>query len=343
MANLECTLSFVISNNEAALEPASYCWQAGKYALKMHEPTRLKRLHGLFSIVGAVDFYFEMALQKIEITALPLDFWRLLKNQDLESKASRMVEDKEGLARFSRLSYEEFRLMATNDSLSRHEKIGFPDSYRSGRETEIFADILKKLPALNESNRKVLDIGSGCSDLPFILLEHCQTHDHELTFLDSAEMLAQLPENEGVCKIAGKFPDECLEFVEHVAGTVDVVIVYSVLHYVLPGADLFGFVDRLCQTLAPGGCLLLGDIPNISKRKRFFASENGREFHKAFMNTLEAPVVAFNTLEYDAIDDAVIISLVLRGRLAGFDVYVLPQAPSLPMANRREDLLICRP
>jgi hypothetical protein len=45
-------------------------------------------------------------------------------------------------------------------------------------------------------------------------------------------------------------------------------------------------------------------------------------------------------VEAGKIDDAVIVSLLLRCRLAGFDAYVLPQGPDLPMANRREDVLI---
>jgi hypothetical protein len=254
-----------------------------------------------------------------------------------------MAEDNQNRARFSKLTYEDFRLMAADASLSRYEKIGFPDSYRAGHEAAIFADIRKKLPILDDERRRVLDVGPGCSDLPRLLSAHCAAKNHELTFVDSAEMLGQLPDAAHVRKIAGRFPDECMDFIERSLGTFDAVIAYSVLHYVLPGADIFGFFDRLCQTLAPGAALLIGDIPNVSKRKRFFASQTGIEFHKRFMDTPEAPAIAFNVPEVDAIDDAVIVGLILRGRGAGFDVYVLPQPPSHPMANRREDLLVCRP
>jgi hypothetical protein len=48
-------------------------------------------------------------------------------------------------------------------------------------------------------------------------------------------------------------------------------------------------------------------------------------------------------IEHDQIDDAVVFALVQRARAAGFDAYVLPQDASLPMANRREDILIVRP
>jgi hypothetical protein len=61
------------------------------------------------------------------------------------------------------------------------------------------------------------------------------------------------------------------------------------------------------------------------------------------MNTDEAPCVEFNKVEHDQIDDAVVMSLIQRARAQGFDAYVLPQSQALPMANRREDILIVRP
>ena len=61
------------------------------------------------------------------------------------------------------------------------------------------------------------------------------------------------------------------------------------------------------------------------------------------MKTNLPPVVQFNQIEWDQIDDAILFGLVQRARVQGFDAYVLPQDPKLPMANRREDLFICRP
>ena len=55
------------------------------------------------------------------------------------------------------------------------------------------------------------------------------------------------------------------------------------------------------------------------------------------------PEVIFNTLEFEKIDDSVLIGLMMRARAAGFDSYIVPQRPDLPLANRREDLLCRRP
>jgi hypothetical protein len=245
-------------------------------------------------------------------------------------------------ARFEDLTYEDFRRLARDDSLSCHEKIGFPDSYRAGKEDTIFRDLLAKLPPLRRRGQIVLDVGPGCGPLAFRLADFCGERGHTLLLVDSREMLDHLPDRGHVRKFPARYP-QCPElFAEH-AGRVDALLVYSVLHYVFAEGNLFDFLDRSLGLLAPGGAMLLGDLPNVSKRKRFFSSAAGDAFHRQFTGRDEAPPVAFNRPEPGKIDDAVVLALLARCRAAGFDAYVLPQAPDLPMANRREDVLITRP
>ncbi len=115
------------------------------------------------------------------------------------------------------------------------------------------------------------------------------------------------------------------------------------LHYIFIEAGFFKFIDRSLSLLAEGGSMLIGDIPNISKRKRFFSSSNGINFHQSFTGKNEIPEVNFIQIEEDKIDDAAIIGLIIRARNQGYDAYWLPQDEKLPMANRREDILIIRP
>jgi len=243
---------------------------------------------------------------------------------------------------FSSIGYEDFRALAQDGSLSKYERIGFPDSYRKGFEQLIFADILSKLDNLEKREQKVLDIGPGCSDLPLMLIEKCREQGHFLALIDSKEMLDLLPQADFVQKEAALYP-RCPDFLSTNAGKLDVILCYSVLHYVLVDTAFFRFLDASLALLAPGGQFLIGDIPNISKRKRFFSSETGRRFHQSFMNTTDIPEVIFNQIEHDQIDDAVVMALLQRARAQGFDAYVLPQPSTLPMANRREDILIVRP
>ena len=245
--------------------------------------------------------------------------------------------------RFANLTFDGFRELATADGLSRYQRIGFPDAYRDGYEAAIYRDALRKLSNLNRREQTVFDIGCGCSDLPFLLTNTCERQGHTLVLCDSAEMLAHLPDEPFVRKAPGCFPRDSADLVREYAGRVDAVLVYSVLHYVFVELPLFDFVDACLALLAPGGQLMIGDVPNVSKRKRFFASPAGVRCHQQFTGATEPPAAPFNVPERGKIDDAVVLSILGRARAAGFDAYVLPQAPELPMANRREDILITRP
>ena len=245
--------------------------------------------------------------------------------------------------RFANLTFDGFRELATADGLSRYQRIGFPDAYRDGYEAAIYRDVLGKLSNLSRREQTVFDIGCGCSDLPFLLTNTCERQGHELVLCDSPEMLAHLPDESFVKKAPGCFPRDSAALLGEYAGRADAVLVYSVLQYVFVELPLFDFLDACLTLLAPGGQLLIGDLPNVSKRKRFFASAAGVKCHQQFTGTTDVPAVAFNVPERGKIDDAVVLSILGRARAAGFDAYVVPQAAGLPMANRREDILITRP
>lgn len=251
-----------------------------------------------------------------------------------------MNEDR--FKRFSDIGFEDFRRMAQDESLSKYEKIGFPDEYRKGSEQAIFEDILSKLDNLSATHKTVLDIGPGCSDLPRLLIDLCSKHEHTLLLVDSAEMLMHLPDSHLVKKIPGYYPN-CSGLFREYSGKVDVILCYSVLHYIFAESNVWEFFDRSLELLGPGGQMLIGDIPNVSKRKRFFSSETGLNFHKQFTGKDEAPNVVFHAIERKKIDDSVIMAMIGRARSAGFEAYIMPQRSHLPMANRREDLLITRP
>jgi hypothetical protein len=244
--------------------------------------------------------------------------------------------------RFGKLSYEDFRRMAGNSSLSRYEKIGFPDEYRAGFEELIFADVLAKLPGLDQPGRTVVDIGPGCSDLPRMLIRHSVERGHRLVLVDSEEMLAQLPDGPGVEKRAARYPD-CADLLERHAAGVDAILAYSVLQYVFATASVYDFLDRSLGLLAHGGAMLIGDIPNVSKRKRFLASPAGARYHRSYTGSGDPPDVRFNAVEPGLSDDAVVLGLLARARASGCEAYVVPQPDDLPMANRREDVLIRKP
>lgn len=246
-------------------------------------------------------------------------------------------------SRFQNLSFEDFRKMANTPTLSCYEKIGFPDAFREDKEGHIFQDILRKLPNLTDKNKTIIDIGPGCSTLPHKLINLCKINQHQLILIDSKEMLAQLPDSSFTTKIAAFYPNECKQFIAQHQSKIDVVLVYSVLHYIFTEANLFEFLDDTLSLLADGGQLLLGDIPNVSKRKRFLSSANGVKYHQEHYDPATMPVVNHYNIEKNQLDDSVVLGILMRCRNAGFDAYALPQSPDLPMANRREDILITKP
>jgi SAM-dependent methyltransferase len=244
--------------------------------------------------------------------------------------------------RFSGLDYETFRQMADDDTLSRHERSGFPDSMREGAEIRILEDIERKIPALRDrSGLNVVDIGCGANPLTDAMIELCRERKHRLTLVDSPEVLAHHRETPDVVLAPGRFPGAS-SLVRDAAGTHDAVIAYSVLQLEYADANVHAFVDAALTLLAPGGRLLLADVPNASMRRRFLNSEAGRAYHREYVGRDEPPVV-WPALPVGELDDGVLYGLLARARDAGFHAWLMPQADRLPMANRREDLLFARP
>jgi cyclopropane fatty-acyl-phospholipid synthase-like methyltransferase len=168
------------------------------------------------------------------------------------------------------LTYEAFRLLALDDALSANEKIGFPDSYRDGTEATIVEDVLGKLRALGEERQRVLEIGPGCGELARRMIDVYRERRHDAVLVDSPEMLDQLPDEPWLTKLPGAFPDAAAG-----RGDFDAVLAYSVLQHVHADGDVVRFFDAAVGALAPGGALLLGDVPNATKRARFFRSAAG--------------------------------------------------------------------
>ncbi|MCG3189084.1 MAG: hypothetical protein LKCHEGNO_01327 [Burkholderiaceae bacterium] len=245
--------------------------------------------------------------------------------------------------RFDKLDFEAFRVLAGELHLSRHEKVGFPDSYREGKEEAIFRDVLAKMSSLQRRDGRVMEVGPGCSRLPLMLAAHSAQTGSGLVWVDSAEMLALLPDEPHVCKVPGRFPQALQAQLHEWAGTFDAIVAYSVVQYVFAEGNVFQFLDAGLGLLAHGGELLIGDVPNQTMRKRFFASPDGADTHQRYTGSDELPEVRFNRLEPGHMDDCVVFALLARARAQGFHAWVLPQPPDLPMGNRREDILIRRP
>lgn len=227
------------------------------------------------------------------------------------------------------LTYDDFRVRANDEGLAPNEKIGFLNHSRAEAEEAIFADIVRKLPPLAQSERTIIDIGCGCGPLAEMLIAQCEKNGHQLVMADSAEMLALLPSSSHVEKRPQRFPRD-RSFLAEFRNAADAVLVYSVVQHELLDGDLWDMFDAVCELLRDGGYALIGDIPNRSMRMRASKeSDTQRRLRDRLFPT--------------QFDDSVIFSLLMRARNQGIDSYLLPQPPGLPFHMRREDILLHRP
>ncbi len=233
--------------------------------------------------------------------------------------------------------FDYYKEKASDNSLTTTEKCG---RYlkQSDDELNIFDDVCSKLPALTQKDTLIIDIGCGCSDPVKKLIDNSQKYKNNLVLVDSEEMLSLLPELDNITKINAKFPDE--SFVESYENKADAIIVYSVFHCVYLESDFIMFVDSLVKLLKNGGTLLLADLPNATKKKRFLSSDEGREFHKNWSGEEQAPEVNWNQFEAGSLDDSLVLMLMMRYRQMGYETYLVPQSKQLPFSNTREDILV---
>ena len=144
---------------------------------------------------------------------------------------------------------------------------------------------------------------------------------------------------------AGFFPDVAVE------GRFDRVLVYGVIHILPDWPTLLRFLDAAIGLLAPAGRLLIGDIPNSDRKKRFLGSEAGKIFDAEWKRRMaesgsgaaEDPFAVFSgTASVGTLDDKSLLGLLERYRARGHHTYVVPQRPDLPFGHTREDILIER-
>jgi len=244
--------------------------------------------------------------------------------------------------KLSNLDFNKFKTLANDATLSRYEKIGFFNHFREGKEQFIWSDIQSKVITLSEIGARVLDIGPGCSDLPFMLLKSAEEKGQSVVFIDSQEMLNQLPDFDCCEKLPAMFPDETVSWCKENVASFNAIICYSVLHIIALESSVGLTVECICDLLAPGGYALIADIPNVSKRNRFFSSSEGVEYHQKNYGPKSFPEINLKEKKKGEFDDNDILSIIKLVRSKDIEAFVVPQNSELPMSNRREDILLIK-
>ena len=234
--------------------------------------------------------------------------------------------------------FEYFANLSDMD-ISLTEKVG---RYKNMKEKEIniFEDIKEKLN-LNDKNN-ILDIGCGCGSVVNTTIDYIQKENKQLYLNDSGKVLSQIIktiDNKSNIKfIEGKFPDLDLE--KNIK--FDAIILYSIIHYI-DKENIFNFLDSILDRLEFGGALLIGDIPNINKKRRFNNSQFGKSFNLQWGKNLKSCYTSDNypVLDLSHFNDSLIIEIVKYIRAKGtFNAYILPQSSNLPVSYIRDDILV---
>ena len=242
----------------------------------------------------------------------------------------------------SRLSFENYGHKAS---------LGLDPTYVAGRymsqkedERNILPDIVNKLD-LHPSD-VCLEIGCGVGNLLIPLSFLVKS----ITGVDHPNCISGLKARftgENMRLISKNF----LDCSQDELGCFDKILVYSVLHYLSNRNEVENFVGKALSLLLPGGKMLLGDIPNISRKQRFLKSEKGKEFDNIWKEKNRSPSEAMAEAEkYLAddpnlviLDDAMVLSLMAFIRGQEYHTYILPQSMNLPFGHTREDILVEKP
>ena len=206
-------------------------------------------------------------------------------------------------------------------------------------EANIPGDIIEKLKITAEDSFLDIGCGLGLNLKPVSeIVSRAVGCDHENVVEKARTRAGNSSE-----LIGGNFFD--INFSEK----FDKILAYSVLPALPDEKMVFDFVDKALSLLKPSGRMLLGDLANNDKKKRFVNSARGREFQKQWDQQSSAQNDDENLSSFsDAgpaveFDDKLVLRLIGYIRDKGFHAYVVDQPQNLPFGNSREDVLVVGP
>jgi SAM-dependent methyltransferase len=226
--------------------------------------------------------------------------------------------------------------------------------FDKGKEQFIVDDIVSKLDIKEKSS--FFDIGCGAGLVAEYLIKYLHKLDVSLTMMDVAEVIGILKRDTisdtmfpglKVQLLNGYFPEDF----SLTGQKFDRILLYAVLYQVDNPMEI---IQEAVKLLNPYGKLLLGDLPNISRKGRFLSSGNGRIFDAGYkkMRIEDLPVykshhdfvekMIADPEYYSMIDDQFVSNIYQEYTGMGYDVFILPQTDNLPFSKTRHDVLICK-
>ena len=229
------------------------------------------------------------------------------------------------------------------ENYGRRARLGVTSTEMSGRypsqqvaERGILLDVASKLDIHPEDT--VLDIGCGVG----LLAGPLSFMVSSVTGIDHPEVVEVLRTRcPGVEPLPGDFRDVDLgdrRFTK--------IITYGVVQNLPDEVAVMNFLQKALQHLHHGGRLLVGDMPNVDKKRRFQSTRFGAEFEQMWASRDgSTSMIGESQLLPESrrieFTDEVVAAIFRQVRRWGYDAFVLPQPEHLPWGFTREDLLIC--
>jgi cyclopropane fatty-acyl-phospholipid synthase-like methyltransferase len=237
----------------------------------------------------------------------------------------------------SRVSFENYGQLAGR-ALS-YTEIAGRYAFQRRQESAIIRDVTTKL-ALGSTD-SLLEVGCGAGNLLIPLSRRVRL----AAGLDHSHLLARLRQRHGSEAIR-LFPGNFLDVT--VTKTFSKILVYSVIHYLSSRSEVLRFLDKAAALLKPGGMMLVGDIPNADKKRRFLATKQGGLLQDDWIRKVnQANAVPVSRPDHktvaSALNDELLLSFVAHFRSRGYEGYLVRQPEGLCFAHTREDLLVTAP
>ena len=204
----------------------------------------------------------------------------------------------------------------------------------------IFFDICQKLNITPADH--VLDIGCGPGNITIPISFICKKMvaiDHPNTI---KKLSIRYSDHDSFELIGGNFLNFDIE------NKFNKIIIYSVIQYLSNIKEVLAFILKAMALVEPGGSILIGDIPNSTKKARFLKSDYGKIFVVEWNKNIENNPLEFDIKQDDdnlqvELNDKTILWLVGNIREKGFNAELISQPSSLPFGHTREDILITHP
>jgi len=203
----------------------------------------------------------------------------------------------------------------------------------------ILGDVISKLKIQPTDTLLDIGCGSGLILLPIsFIVSKCVGIDHPSVI----KLVSDRLKSDQIELIGGDFLSICLG-----DRKFNKIICYGVIQNLLNKEELLSFISKALSHLEEGGIMLLGDVSNVDKKRRFQSSARGQQFEK------EWEKISGSSKSYDdskllpdiriEFTDELVLDLIGHIRKSGFHAYVIDQPATLPWGNTREDILVVSP